>query len=362
MKLIKYNQFIKESTEVTELKDVIDVLMERGKFYDVIIDINSVKLLNKQLRRRSGSSYSDFCKKEGANPEEDFLVIQNFVESKGFSLNKLKDIFSKDWDKECGYNLYDIYTGGRDQYGRSTCLNKEPFKRILNDFKSGYFPSTIRSPLVDYGMSQQAVLNTIVSPFTFRSGSEFDNAVVDIYLYFLLKKLEIDGTIWLGGKGWGDLFGYDNGDETYSEEFIRYKYGYHQTEYGKLWMEQCKIDEDLLRESAKKCLQEYLSDNLISIGNKLAKYKRDLTNLHFDDYAFIEEDRIIIDLKSLSNDINNSPKSNMRSTARGYEPPNIIDIENLSSYIIKDMSYFALDIELSYTGELVIWSEFDVNQ
>ena len=67
----------------------------------------------------------------------------------------------------------------------------------------------------------------------------------------------------------------------------------------------------------------------------------------------------IIDLKSLSDDINNSP---------GYRVPTLflledkVNIENLSSYIIKDMSYFALDIELSDMGDLVIWSEFDENQ
>jgi len=332
MKLIKYNQFIKESTEVTD--DLINVLIERGKFYDVISDIHPRTLLN------SNYNYSDFCKKEDANPEEDFLKIQKFVESKGFSFNKLKDIFSKDWDKKCGYNLYDLYKGG------SIYLNKDPFKSILNNIKSNY-----KLPLVDY--------NIIVNPFSFQSNLGDKNAAVDIYLYFLLKKLGVDGTIWLGGKGWGDLFGYDNGDESYSEEFIRYKYGYHQTEYGKLWMEQCKIDQDWLRESAKKCIQEYLSDNLIDIGYKLSNYERDVTNLRFGDYVIIDEDRIIIDLKNLSDDINNSPN---RDNGNFGKSPNIVNIENLSSYIIKDMSYFTLDIELSDMGDLVIWSEFDENQ
>jgi hypothetical protein len=334
MKLIKYNQFIKESTEVTD--DLINVLIERGKFYDVISDIHPRTLLN------SNYNYSDFCKKEDANPEEDFLKIQKFIESEGFSFNKLKDIFSKDWDKKCGYNLYDLYKGG-DIY-----LDKDPFKSILNNIKSNY-----KLPLVDY--------NIIVSPFSFQSNLGDKNAAVDIYLYFLLKKLGVDGTIWLGGKGWGDLFGYDNGDESYSEQFIRYKYGYHQTEYGKLWMEQCKIDQDWLRESAKKCLQEYLSDNLIDIGYKLSNYKRNVTNLSFGDYVIIEEDRIIIDLKSLSDDINNSPPYNL-SVPTLFLLEDKVNIENLSSYIIKDMSYFALDIELSDMGDLVIWSEFDENQ
>lgn len=334
MKLIKYNQFIKESTEVTD--DLINVLIERGKFYDVVCDIHPRKLLN------SNYNYSDFCKKKDANPEEDFLEIQKFVESRGFSLNKLKEIFSKDWDKKCGYNLYDLYKGG------SIYLNKDPFKSILNKIKSNY---TVL--LGDY--------NIIVRPFSFQSNLGDKNAAVDVYLYFLLKKLGVDGTIWLGGEGWGDLFSYETGDGSYSEQFIRYKYGYHQTEYGKLWMEQCKIDENWLRESAKKCLQEYLSDNLIDIGYKLSNYKRNVTNLRFGDYVIIEEDRIIIDLKSLSDDINNSPPYN-RSVPTLFLLEDIVNIENLSSYIIKDMSYFALDIELSDMGDLVIWSEFDENQ
>lgn len=328
MKLIKYNQFIKESTEVTD--DLINVLIERGKFYDVVCDIHPRNLLN------SNYNYSDFCKKKDANPEEDFLEIQKFVESRGFGLNKLKEIFSKDWDKKCGYNLYDLYKG---------IYESQTFKSILNDIKSNY-----KISLGDY--------NTIVNG-NGQSTLGDKNAAVDIYLYFLLKKLGVDGTIWLGGEGWGDLFSYETGDGSYSEQFIRYKYGYHQTEYGKLWMEQCKIDENWLRESAKKCLQEYLSDNLIDIGYKLSNYKRNVTNLRFGDYVIIEEDRIIIDLKSLSDDINNSPPYN-RSTLFLLE--DIVNIENLSSYIIKDMSYFALDIELSDMGDLVIWSEFDENQ
>jgi hypothetical protein len=108
-------------------------------------------------------SYSDMCKREGRNPKDDFQRIQKHFDQIGFNLEKLKNLFSEENNKKCGYNLYDLYKGG------SSIINREPLKTIISSLAN----------------RNLAYYDTIKQPFSVGSSLDSQNAAVDVYLYFL---------------------------------------------------------------------------------------------------------------------------------------------------------------------------------
>ncbi len=343
MKLRRYNNFINESVEITA--DLLEVLIERGKFWDEIFELDYSQF---DFNR----SYSDMCKRINRNPEQDFQKIQKHFDEKGFSLEKIKYLFSEENNQRCGYNLEDFYKGG------SYPINREPLKSIVEALKKKYVYETKRS--------------IISAPFSVGARLDSQGAVQDIYLYKLFEKLGLNTNIvQLGGQGWGDIDGWEN-DGDYSEAFIRYRYGYHQTEYGKLWMEQCKIDEEWLKEEAMGDLQKYLNERFsyicINILHSIVftttvKPGKDSRNeiinrdnvrtqvrqFKLDDFSITEEDRIIIDIDKLCLEI---LKLNGQSEVKHS------DIEVATAEFIKQMEGFSLDIELTDTDDLIIWGKF----
>ncbi len=343
MKLRRYNNFINESVEITA--DLLEVLIERGKFWDEIFELDYSQF---DFNR----SYSDMCKRINRNPEQDFQKIQKHFDEKGFSLEKIKDLFSEENNQRCGYNLEDFYKGG------SYPINREPLKSIVEALKKKYVYETKRS--------------IISAPFSVGARLDSQGAVQDVYLYKLFEKLGLNTNIvQLGGQGWGDIDGWEN-DGDYSEAFIRYRYGYHQTEYGKLWMEQCKIDEEWLKEEAMGDLQKYLNERFsyicINILHSIVftttvKPGKDSRNeiinrdnvrtqvrqFKLDDFSITEEDRIIIDVDKLCLEI---LKLNGQSEVKHS------DIEVATAEFIKQMEGFSLDIELTDTDDLIIWGKF----
>lgn len=319
MKLRRYSQFINESVEITD--DLINILIERGEFWEELMELD-------YSRFDFTYSYSDMCKRKGRNPEMDFEKIQKHFDGKGFTLEKLKNLFSEENNKRCGYNLYDLYKGG------SYPINREPLKTIL-------------SKLPD---SQQGGIKQV---FSIGGSLDSQNAAVDVYLYFLFQKLGSTGIVWLGGDGWGNVDLEDDDGGGYSEAFIRYRYGYHQTEYGKLWMEQCGVDEEWFQERAMQDLQKYLTEDFLDIIRRVDRSK-DMTGLSLDNYSIIEEDRIIIDLSKLVEDIKNCPVSRYWSGKKDY----VVDVENIASQFTKELEGFSIDIELTDTDDLIIWGRF----
>lgn len=341
MKLRRYAQFINESVEVTD--DLINLLVERGEFWDRLMNLDYSEF-------DFTASYSDMCKKGGRNPKSDFLKIQKHFDGIGFTLEKLKDIFSEENNKKCGYNLYDLYKGVSSQ------RNREPFKSIIEAVKNKLvFPvgHNLQSEQFNLILRYLSQYHTIMSPFSVGSSLDSQNAAVDVYLYFLSEELRVSGQgpIWLGGDGWGNV-DLDEG-EDFSEAFIRYRYGYHQTEYGKLWMEQCGVDEDYLRERAMDDLQKYLTDDFSTIIRRVDPSK-DMTGLSFDNYSIIEEDRIIIDLSKLVENIKKCPISRYWSGKKDY----VVDVENIAAQFTKELEGFSLDIQLTDGDDLIIWGRF----
>ena len=344
MKLRRYNQFINESVEVTD--DLINLLVERGEFWDRLMNLDYSQF-------DFTSSYSDMCKKDGRNPKADFERIQKHFDQIGFTLEKLKDLFSEENNKRCGYNLYGLYKGG------SYTINREPFKSILSELKAEAYPSSmvVKNEMLpaDYLRLKKEQYTKIIEPFSVGSTLDSQNAAVDVYLYFLFEELRVSGhgPVWLGGDGWGnvDLEDDDNGD--FSEAFIRYRYGYHQTEYGKLWMEQCGVDEVWLREKAMDDLQKYLTEEFITIIGRVDPSKN-VRNLSLDNYSIIEQDRIIIDLSKLVEYINNCPINRYWTGKNDY----VVDVENIAAQFTKELEGFSLDIELTDGDDLIIWGKF----
>jgi len=356
MKLRRYNQFINESVEITG--DLLEVLKERGKFWNEIFELD-------YSRFDFTYSYSDMCKREGRNPEQDFQKIQKHFDERGFTLEDIKDIFSEENNMRCGYNLEDFYKGG--SYPSTLNLGREPLRSIVEGLKKKLKLEWTSFSRDDY--------DTILQPFSVGSTLDSQGAIQDVYLYKLFEKLGLNTNIVkLGGDGWGDIDGWENGGD-YSEAFIRYRYGYHQTEYGKLWMKQCQIDEEWLKEEAMSDLQKYIEEEFSSICSRILyviafkepiKQSNDLNNmmtaglrreeirglirqLKLDDFSIIEEDRIIINIDKLCLEI---LKLNGQSEVKHS------DIESAAAEFVKQMEGFSLDIELTDTDDLIIWGRF----
>jgi len=117
-----------------------------------------------------------------------------------------------------------------------------------------------------------------------QSSLEEMNGDIDTYLYFTVKRLGLDyKKIELGGPSW-------SGIEDYPEEaIIRYSYGYHKTKYGQLMMEQLGITQQDFEQYASKGFCIELINNWY-----------DFFSCKMEDFVIIEEDRIVIFTKKIS--------------------------------------------------------------
>ena len=98
--LKRYRDFIKESVNISE---------ERDRFVDVIREeLNDEMIVGAR-------SYSDVCKKDG-DPDEDFNEMQDFMNSKGFTIEKIKEIFSEENNIVDAYNRLDSISATVDVY------------------------------------------------------------------------------------------------------------------------------------------------------------------------------------------------------------------------------------------------------
>lgn len=200
--------------------------------------------------------FSDMCKKVDASPETDYQEMQKILDKKGWDFESIKNLFSEEANELTGRN----------------------FDRWFNE-----------------------------SVLTNKNGH------CDVYLYFTAKKLGLNKKIVpLGGDGWAD---YQEPEET----FIRYAYGYHQTEYGKLMLNQIDMSTDDFKEKALSQLHIHIEDNLYEIISKYFNNKYDsnintlvlkeksnkiktlINELNFKEISIVEDDRIIIDFVKLGN-------------------------------------------------------------
>jgi hypothetical protein len=278
------------------------------------------------------------CKKD-SNPEEDYKELQSLMDKKGWDIQSIKNLFSNKVNKLCGYGIAKFVRGERT----------EEFQEVIDE-------------LENQGVSKEKI-EDINEPF----GSDLDsqNGHTDIYLYFLFKELGLNPNfISLGGEGWAS---YNEQDEMY----IRYRYGYHQTKYGQLMLNQIGYTIEQFKEEALVYLQQDIKDNwgeMISssvmrngVINKVPVRRSDLgdnvirnltsflrSSIQIEDYTLVEDDRMIIYTNEISQDINkNFPEQNTTS-------------EDVSSGVVKYLEWAGTDIEV-VDGDVIIWGKFKVD-
>jgi hypothetical protein len=332
--LKKYNDFINEELTAppklsdSYLKSNLDrnnaeiFLILRSNFYDGIVNITD------DLRPRS---FSDMCKKD-SNPEEDYRELQSLMDKKGWDIQSIKNLFSNKVDKLCGYGIAKFVRGERT----------EDFQEVFIELKK-------------QGVSKEK-LDDIDDPFK-SDDLDQQNGHCDIYLYFTFKELGLNSDfIGLGGEGWAS---HNDSDEMY----IRYRYGYHQTKYGQLMLNQIGYTVEQFREEALVYLQQDIKDNwsemmgscVIRKGtssvsapllNNINKFLK--SSIQMEDYTLVEDDRMIIYTNEIANDINKTfPEQNTTG-------------EDVSSGVVKYLEWTGTDIEV-VDGDVIIWGKFKVD-
>jgi hypothetical protein len=240
--------------------------------------------------------FSEMCKKTEANPEGDYQEMQKLLDKKGWNFESIKNLFSE-----------------------------EANELVKKDF-DGWFNS--------YGK-----LDSL-------------NGHCDVYLYFTAKNLGVNtDIISLGGDGWA---GYNEGDEIW----IRYSYGYHQTKYGQLMLDQIGYTVNQFIEEALVYLQTYIKENWdVSLirtlektlkVNNLSRPLRDiLSSLDIKQYTVVEEDRMIIFTNEISTLINKEGLAEVNS-------------EDVANNLIKQFNWVDIDMQ-EIDGDVIIWGKFKVD-
>ncbi len=312
--LKKYRDFITESS--SEFDEVKKILLERTRFFEEILELS-------ELQFTSRRSYSDLCKTDN-DPETDFNKMQSYMDSRGFSIERVKELFSKENNSKCGFDLIDLYDGNK------TNINARP----------------------EFQEVRQWIVNSRTSLLR---GLDSESASVDVYLYKLFEKIGLDkNLVELGGSGWSD---WSNGGDD--EALIRYRYGYHQTKYGQLMLQQVGKTAEDLKSDAIKELKKELNDEFNKIierviGNKINK--KFPVSFDHNDFTLMEEDRLIIFCKEIADTLNRSNILNLYEIKK-------FDSEDISSEFVKSLEWFKLsdDDEQSMEivdGDLVIWGDF----
>jgi hypothetical protein len=203
------------------------------------------------------------------------------------------------------------------------------------------------------------LFNPVVSVFTSESFARFieihsldeENGYVDIYLYKLNEKLDLNTTVWLGGAGWGDALN-DNPEEEY---VVKYSYGYHKTPYGKMLLDQMNISKESFVETAYLYLKDWIienvSDGILRDLKKMTQiaYGKLLVDidLKLEQYIDLDDDRFIIRYSDLCDDFNK---------VTGDKYSNNISPEWFKESILANMSVIG-HLNIQDTGEELIFNE-----
>lgn len=331
--LKKYSQFINESKIQSS---TIENLVSRYDFWHLLMELDYSEF---NMR----NSFSDMCKTDN-DPDEDFKNIQSYFDSKGFTIEEIKEIFSKENNRVIGYDLHDLYRGRRG------VLDESPLSDIIHN--------------VEKEKKENFATDFITDPFKSTSKLDSKNATIDIYFYKLFEKLGIgSGRIDLGGVTW--VF-WNYVDSNGEEAFIRYRYGYHNTKYGQLMLKQAGRTEEELREDALNYLQEFISYNFDSVITNVYQNKYNirissminlrLYDIKIDEFTILENDRYIIDLVDMSDYFNSLESKESGKLDDKYK----IEPDDIAPEFTKILD--GLGIDIVFTGnDLVIYSKFNEN-
>lgn len=339
--LKKYSQFINESKVEDQ---IINNLGYRYDFWILLKELDYSKFNMK-------TSFSDMCKTDN-DPDEDFKNIQRYFDSKGFTIEKIKDIFSKENNNIIGYDLHDLYRGRRG------VLDESPLSDIIHNVSVEQRKGNM------VGKDKWITTDFITDPFRLTTKLDSRNATIDIYFYKLFEKLGLGSArIDLGGDTW--VF-WNHVDSPGEEAFIRYRYGYHNTKYGQLMLKQAGRTEEELREDALNHLQEFISYNFDSVITNVYQNKYNirisnminlrLYDIKIDEFTIVENDRYIIDLVDMSDYFNSLESKESGKIGGKYK----IEPDDIATEFTKILD--GLGIDIVFTGnDLVIYSKFNEN-
>ena len=240
--------------------------------------------------------FSDMCKKKDSNPEGDYQEMQKLLDKKGWNFESIKNLFSEEANKLVDSDFVDWFNSSGQLGGK--------------------------------------------------------NGHCDVYLYFTAKNLGLDpNQISLGGDGWAN---YNEGDELW----IRYSYGYHQTKYGQLMLDQIGLTIEEFRDQALIYMQEYIKDHwevalvrameqTLQTKNLTRPLRDKLSSLDIKKYTVVEEDRMIIYTTEICSLLNEEGLAEVNS-------------QDLGNNLIKQFDWVDVEIQ-EVEGDVVIWGKFKVD-
>ena len=298
------------------VKVILDFLLLRGNFYNTIL--NMVDFFP--------GYFSDMCKKEYANPENDFQEMQKMMGKKGFTINTIKNLFSERVNNLCAYDFSEFCFKNKGDRKIELLIRK------IQMYTKMFKPEGLDQSTIDLIKVHKS--GKIVS----------ENGHCDVYLWNIAKILgyDPDEIVELGGDGWC----YHGRDAE--EIVIRYRYGYHHTQYGKMMLNQMNLSEDRFVEIAlislqNEILNSWKSDLRYHEGREgRSELSYALDNINFKDFSVVDDDRLVIYITELLNKISEEGAK--------------LTLDDLKSVIAKHLEGYNLDI--IFTGnELVIYSK-----
>jgi hypothetical protein len=193
------------------------------------------------------------------------------------------------------------------------------------------------------------------------------NGQVDLFFYKIFEKFGLDkDMVELGGAGWSDIHVTDD------EAFIRYSYGYHNTEYGMLAINQLEGGLEEFLKHAIKYLKQWIYEEIplhilnIYVENdvnfdKVTGFQKswDSTRiLNIKDFSVVEEDRMIIYVNDIANFLNNLPVKYSESSKKKLSEYFQINSKHIYDKISSILSQFSLDIDFTGT-DAIIWIDLE---
>lgn len=193
------------------------------------------------------------------------------------------------------------------------------------------------------------------------------NGQVDLFFYKIFEKFGLDkDMVELGGYGWSDIHVTDD------EAFIRYSYGYHNTEYGMLAINQLEGGLEEFLKHAIKYLKQWIYEEIslhilnIYVENdvnfdKITGFQKSWHStqiLNIKDFSVVEEDRMVIYVNDIANFLNNLPVKPSESSKRELSEYFQINSKHIYDKISSILSQFSLDIDFTGT-DAIIWIDLE---
>jgi hypothetical protein len=318
----KYNYYYDFYTKKIKNNKDLNILIYlnmRSDFIEAVYD--SIDSFGNNEELPTDIFYSNLCKTD-RNPKADFNGISEIMNFKhDFDIKTIKEIFNKDVDSLLGFDIINLF-------------KNEDSIRISNHIRTNISEENIEEA------------NNILSKNIIRNNLSQLNGLTDLYFYMLAEELGYENEeIGLGGEGWVYYDQIDSDDQN--EAFIRYKYGYHRTDYGKLFLKQANKSEEEFKKDALVYIEEYLVEN---ITDYIIKYRTNYSNMYHiiknnkENIIIKEDNRLMIDLFYISKIVEKEINKK-------------ININEMFSYLKKNLVILNIDIE-EIDGYLIMWENF----